>query len=211
MLTIWLNRMVKDKDLSTEQKILEAAKEVFFDKGMHGARMQDIADKAGINKAMLHYYFRSKDKLFETIFIDATNHLFPMLSSILESDKTVFEKIEVLCSEYINQVAKMPYLPVFILSEASRQQEPFLKKLWKRQKPPLKAFTGMIETAIKQKKIKPVHPLQLLMNILSLCIFPFAAQPILQHAAGISKKDYEAMIEERKKIVPQLIIQSIKK
>lgn len=203
--------MVRSKDLSTEQKILEAARQVFFDKGMHGARMQDIADKAGINKAMLHYYFRSKDKLFETIFMDASNHFFPMLNAIIESDKTVFEKIEVLCIEYINQVGKMPYLPVFILSEASRQQQVFLKKLWTRQKLPLKSFTGMIETAVKEKKIKPVDPLQLLMNILSLCIFPFAAQPIFQHAAGISKKDYETMIEERKKIVPQLIIQSIKK
>jgi AcrR family transcriptional regulator len=203
--------MVKSKDLSTEQKILEAARQVFFDKGMHGARMQDIADKAGINKAMLHYYFRSKDKLFETIFTDASNHFFPMLKAIIESDKTVFEKIEVLCIEYINQVGKMPYLPVFILSEASRQQQVFLKKLWTRQKPPLKSFTGMIETAVKEKKIKPVDPLQLLMNILSLCIFPFAAQPIFQHAAGISKKDYETMIEERKKTIPRLIIQSIKK
>ncbi len=203
--------MVKSKDLSTEQKILDAARQVFFDKGMHGARMQDIADKAGINKAMLHYYFRSKDKLFETIFTDASNHFFPMLNAIIESDKTVFEKIEVLCIEYINQVGKMPYLPVFILSEASRQQQVFLKKLWTRQKLPLKSFTGMIETAVREKKIKPVDPLQLLMNILSLCIFPFAAQPIFQHAAGISKKEYETMIEERKKTIPRLIIQSIKK
>src|SRR3954463_7666646 len=115
--------MVKSKkDIPPEQKILEAAKQVFFDKGMHGARMQDIADKAGINKAMLHYYFRSKEKLFETIFIDATGHLFPKLSSILESDKTIFEKIELICVEYINQIQQIPYLPIFIISEASRQQ-----------------------------------------------------------------------------------------
>lgn len=211
MLTIWLNHMVNTaKDISTKQKILEAAKQVFFDRGMHGARMQDIADKAGINKAMLHYYFRSKEKLFETIFTEATGHLFPMINAILESDKTVFEKIEMICIEYISQVSKMPYLPVFILSETSRQNSSSLKKLWGKQKPPLKAFSTMIETAIKAKQIKPIHPLQLLLNILSLCLFPFAAQQILQHVAGISKKDYEAMMEERKKIVPQLIIQSIK-
>ena len=200
-----------NKDISTEQKILEAAKQVFFDKGMHGARMQDIADKAGINKAMLHYYFRSKEKLFETIFTEAIGSLFPKLSSILESEQTVFKKIEMICVEYINQVSNTPYLPIFILSEASRRQDVFLKRLWNKKKPPLKAFSTMIETAIKEKKIKQVHPLQLLLNILSLCIFPFAAQPILQHAAGLSKRDYEAMIEERKKTVPQLIIQSIKK
>jgi len=203
--------MVKSKkNIPAEQKILEAAKQVFFDKGMHGARMQDIADKAGINKAMLHYYFRSKEKLFETIFMDAIEHLFPKLNSILGSDKTAFEKIEMICVAYINQLQQVPYLPLFILSEANRQ-ETFLKKLWANQKPPLKAFSDMIEKAIQQKQVKQINPLQLLMNILSLCIFPFAAKPLLQQVAGISKKDYAALIEERKKIVPQLIIQSIKK
>jgi AcrR family transcriptional regulator len=197
------------KDMPAAEKILEAAKQVFFDKGMHGARMQDIADKAGINKAMLHYYFRSKEKLFETIFSDAIEHLFPKINTVLESEQTVFEKIENICVEYINQVQQVPYLPLFILSEANRQQDSFLKKLWSKQKPPLKAFGAMIENAIKENQIKAIHPLQLLMNILSLCIFPFAAKPLLQQATGVSKKEYEAMMEERKKIVPQLIIQSI--
>lgn len=212
MLTIWLNYMVKNKkDISTEQKILDAAKEVFFDKGMYGARMQDIADKAGINKAMLHYYFRNKEKLFETIFSEATKNLFPKLSSILESDEAVLRKIEMICVEYINQIQQIPYLPLFILSEATRQPEIFLKLVWSKHKPPLKSFVDMIQTAVKQGKIKPVHPFQLLMNILSLSIFPIMAKPLLQQVTGISKKEYDAIIEERKKIVPQLIIQSIKK
>lgn len=200
----------KTKNSTPEEKILEAARQVFFDKGMHGARMQDIADKAGINKAMLHYYFRSKEKLFETIFTDAIEHLFPKITAVLESGQTVFEKIEMICVEYINQVQQVPYLPMFILSEANRQEENFLKKLWDKQKPPIKAFAAMIETAIKEKQVKAIHPLQLLMNILSLCIFPFAAKPLLKQVTGISKKDYDTMMEERKKIVPQLIIQSIK-
>lgn len=204
--------MVKNKkDISAEQKILEAAKYIFFDKGLAGARMQDIADAAGINKALLHYYFRSKEKLFENIFTEATQNLFPKLNSILESEQPVFEKIEMICIEYINQLQRVPYLPMFILSEASRQPDIFLKKIWSKHKPPLKAFVEMIETAIKQGKIKPVNPLQLLMNILSLSIFPFVAKPLFQQITTISKKEFETMIEERKKIVPQIIIQSIKK
>ena len=65
------------RDVSTEQKIREAARKVFQAKGMHGARMQDIADTAGINKALLHYYFRSKDQLFEAIFKEALQQLIP--------------------------------------------------------------------------------------------------------------------------------------
>jgi len=211
LLTIWLNYMVKLKDKSTEQKILDAAKHVFVTKGMSGARMQDIADAAGINKALLHYYFRSKEKLFETIFSEALEKLFPKLASILESDKTIFEKIEMICVEYVSQIQQMPYLPVFIISEVNRQPEAFLKKMTGSRKPPFKAFINTIETAVKRKEIKPVQPLQLLMNIISLNIFPFMMKPLLQHVGGVNKKQFDALMEERKKIVPQIIIQSIKK
>jgi AcrR family transcriptional regulator len=204
--------MVKvSKDVPTEQKILEAAKQVFFDKGMDGARMQDIADKAGINKAMLHYYFRSKEKLFETIFADNFNHFFPKLTSILESDNNFSGKIEMICAEYINQIQSMPYLPIFILHEVNRRPEIFLRKIWSNYPPPVKPFFRAVEIAVRKKEIKPVDPLQLMMNIVSLCIFPFAARPIFQQATGISKKQFDVMMEERKRTIPQMIIQSIKK
>jgi TetR/AcrR family transcriptional regulator len=211
LLTIWLNYMVKQKDFSAEQKILDAAKHVFITQGMAGARMQDIADAAGINKAMLHYYFRNKEKLFETIFTEAFEHLFPKLQSILQSEQSVFKKIELICVEYISQMQMMPYLPIFILSEINRQPDAFLKKIWGKRKPPVKAFINMIEKAVKQKEIQPIHPLQLLLNIISLSIFPFMAKPLVLHLSGISKKQYDALMNERKKIVPQLIIQSLKK
>ena len=203
--------MVKQKDTSVEQRILDAAKHVFITQGMAGARMQDIADAAGINKAMLHYYFRNKEKLFETIFAEAFENLFPKLQSILESDQSVFKKIELICIEYINQMQAMPYLPIFVLSEVNRQPDEFLKKMFGKRRPPIKAFADTIEMAIQQKEIKPIHPLQLLLNIISLSIFPFMAKPLLQHVSGINKKQYDAMMEERKKMVPQIIIQSIKK
>ena len=203
--------MVKQKDISAEHKILEAAKHVFITQGMAGARMQDIADAAGINKAMLHYYFRNKEKLFETIFSEAFENLFPKLFSILESDQPVFTKIELICSAYINQMQATPYLPTFVLSEINRQPDTFLKKIWSKRKPPIKAFANMVETAIKQKEIQPINPLQLLLNIISLSIFPYMAKPLLQHVSGISKKQFDAMMEERKKTVPQIIIQSLKK
>src|SRR6476646_4078897 len=117
------------KDISTEEKILEAARKVFIRKGMTGARMQDIADRAGINKAMLHYYFRNKEKLFETIFTESFDHFFPRLAVIIESDTTIFSKIEMICVEYINQMQKMPYLPIFILHEVNRQPDAFLKRI----------------------------------------------------------------------------------
>jgi TetR/AcrR family transcriptional regulator len=203
--------MVKiERDISTEQKILEAARQVFFDKGMAGARMQDIADAAGINKALLHYYFRNKEKLFQTIFTEAFENFFPKLSSIVDSGEDVLTKLEMLCVAYINQIQSMPYLPLFILSEANYQPEAFLKKMWGNRRPPVKAFINMIETAVNEGKIKRVDPFQLIMNIVSLSIFPFMAKPLMQYVTGINKKQYDAMMEERKKMVPWLIIQSVK-
>lgn len=201
----------KELDRTTEEKILAAAKKVFIANGMAGARMQDIADGAGINKALLHYYFRSKEKLFETIFIEVVKDFLPRINELFESDKTVVEKIEMFCAAYIDQIKKTPYLPVFILNEINQQPEVLVKKMWGNRKPPVTQFFQQVQQEIKQGKIKAVNPTQLLMNMLSLCVFPFAARPILELVGGISKKQFDELMEERKKLVPQLIIASIKK
>ena len=199
------------KDLSTEEKILNAAKKVFLTKGMDGARMQDIADEAGINKALLHYYFRSKDKLFEQIFMEVASAFLPKIFAILESEATLFEKIELFCSEYIGQEIKTPYVPIFILNEINRQPKAFLKKVLGNHKPPVHKVVAQIEKEIKAGVIKPIEPLQLLMNVLSLCIFPFLACPMIQLITGMDNKQFNEMMEHRKKEVPKLIIRSIKK
>ena len=84
---------MSEQELSTEKTILEAAKKVFLDKGFDGARMQEIADEAGINKALLHYYFRSKDKLFDAIFEEAFKQFLPNISDIMVSDISIEEKV----------------------------------------------------------------------------------------------------------------------
>ena len=120
---------LKKKDKSTEERILEAAKKVFVQKGMAGARMQDIADEAGINKALLHYYFSNKEKLFEMIFLEAASKLFPRINAIFSSDQPLFEKIESFCEEYIAVVMENPYLPLFVLYEINQDPAYFMNKL----------------------------------------------------------------------------------
>lgn len=203
--------MDKLKDSTTEEKILEAAKKVFLQKGLDGARMQDIADEAGINKAMLHYYFRSKDKLFEQIFTEVASHFLPKIIAILESDKTVFKKIEAFCSEYISQVMETPYVPIFILNEINRQPDALLKKVFGNKRPPVAAFIQQLQKEAKQGIIKKVEPVQLFLNILSLCIFPFVARPMIQLVSGMNRTEFNALMEQRKKTVPKLVIESIKK
>src|SRR5258705_2022247 len=118
----------KDKD-GAEEKILGAARKVFTTQGMAGDGMQDIADEAGINKALLHYYFRDKDKLFETIFMAEAQKFFPKINAIFQSDDQLFEKIEKFVNEYIAEMQENPYLPWFVLNEMNRDPNRFMEKL----------------------------------------------------------------------------------
>ena len=195
---------------STEQRILAAAHKIFLSRGLDGARMQDIADEAGINKALLHYYFRSKDKLFETIFAEVVRQFMPRISEVFESDIPLFQKIEQFCERYINQMKQTPYMPLFILGEMAKRPDALIKKIWGSNKPPVGLFLEQVQREIEAGTIRPVHPAQLLINILSMCVFPFMAQPMLEHVAGISKQQFEALIEERATLVPAMIIAAIR-
>lgn len=201
--------MVKDKEAKTEEKILTAARKVFLIRGMDGARMQDIADEAGINKALLHYYFRSKDKLFEQIFLETATSFLPKVIAILESDDPLFQKIERFCDEYISQLIQTPYVPIFVLNEINRQPKAFLKKIVGKNPPPVFNVLVQIEKETKAGAIKAVDPIQLLLNIISLCLFPFVASPLVQLITGINEKQFSALMEKRKREVPQLIIESL--
>ena len=202
--------MVKEK--STEEKILAAAKNVFVTKGMAGARMQDIADEAGINKALLHYYFRNKEKLFEVIFMDAAQKLFPKINSIFESEAPLFEKIENFCEEYITVMSENPYLPLFVLNEISKDSEMFLGKFLNKQQFPLpQKFLEQVEKEIRKGTIKKISPLHLLINLISMSIFPFVGKPMIQFVMGLDELQFRNIMQQRKKEIPKFIIDSIKK
>ncbi|HEY1023581.1 MAG TPA: TetR/AcrR family transcriptional regulator [Sphingobacteriaceae bacterium] len=204
--------MAKEKlDRSTEQKILVAAKNIFVLKGMAGARMQDIADAAGINKALLHYYFRSKEKLFEVIFREALGRLIPKVNTILAKDCPLFEKIETFCREYITVVMDNPYIPLFVINEMNKQPHEFLRSVWGDKRPEIELLIGQIEREIKEGIIKPVSPAQLLMNMMSMCIFPFLGRPLWNFMTGMDDLQFNHMMELRKREVPAFIINSIKK
>jgi len=204
--------MVKKKDEGAEQRILAAARKVFTTKGMAGARMQDIADAADINKALLHYYFKDKDKLFETIFLDEAQRFFPKINMIFSSDAPLFEKIENFVHEYIDEMSENPYLPWFVINEIHRDPDQFMFKIWGKENLPKPAkFLDQIEKEIKQGTIKRVSPVHLLMNLLSLTIFPFIAKPMIIRNLHLSDLQFRKIMEERKREIPRIIIDSIRK
>ncbi|MBL7735603.1 MAG: TetR/AcrR family transcriptional regulator [Chitinophagaceae bacterium] len=204
--------MVKnEKDQSAEERILMAAKKVFVTRGLSGARMQDIADEAGINKALLHYYFRNKEKLFETIFAELFTGLFPRLRNIFESDLPLFDKIERFCSEYIDYMLQNPHAPIFVLNEIHQRPEWFVKKALRGGIVNLDKLIQQITSEIKAGRIISINPIQLIMHMLSLCIFPFIGKPMLASVMEIGEETFLALMEARKKEVPKFIIGSIKK
>ncbi|AUC81438.1 TetR/AcrR family transcriptional regulator [Lacinutrix sp. Bg11-31] len=203
--------MKKTKNENTEEQILKAAKNIFQSKGMDGARMQEIADKAGINKAMLHYYYRSKQLLFEAIFKNAFSLLAPQLNAILNDDSSIEEKIKSFTLNYITFIIKHPYLPNFIIQELNRNPEFILKLKENKGFPNIKKFKAQVENDVKNGLIKPISAEQLFINILALNIFPFVAKPLIMAFTNTENKTYEQLMEDRKIEVADFIINSIKK
>jgi AcrR family transcriptional regulator len=194
---------------NTEEKILEAATNVFVAKGMDGARMQEIADEAGINKALLHYYFRSKEKLFEAIFSGIIQFAFPEISRIVKSELPVVEKIELVINAYIDLLRKHPFIPGFVMKELNRDPSGLFKMVLKFGFNPQVIFDQM-QAAMDRGEIIQMKPTHLTANIISMCVFPFAARPVL--STVIFKEngaELETFYAERADVIKQFVINAI--
>ena len=206
------DKEILSKDQNTEQRILDSAKIVFHRKGLSGARMHEIADAAGINKAMLNYYFRSKDKLFEAVFRDGVRKIFPVIKTIISSDLPLFEKIETFADTYISVLIENPYLPGFILNEVNNNPERLMQVFLDNvmEMDVYLKFSLQVEEAVKEGIIKPIDSRQLIVNLMSMCIFPFAAKPVIKVLVNLDEENYSSFLEKRKKEIPLFIINAIK-
>ncbi len=196
---------------STEERILQSATEVFILKGYDGSTMQEIADNASINKSLLHYYYRSKDKLFSRVF-GMVFHLFlPRLNRIFESDLGIFEQIEQFTELYIDTILKNPYIPMFVMREITNNPNRLAEVVKHIGLRPEKAFQS-IQQEIDKGTIVDIDPRQLIVNIIAMSIFPFAGKPMLKAILFEGDdKAYQDFLVSRKKEVSKFIINSIRK
>jgi AcrR family transcriptional regulator len=199
------------KDLTAEQRILAAAKKVFMEKGLSGARMQDIANEAGINKALVHYYFRCKEKLFAVIFKEAASKLFPRIVAIVNEEIPLFDKIRNFTRQYLEVVIENPYLPMFVLNEMHKQPHAFHAKMFGNNPPDFSKLARQIDEEYQQGIIKAVNPAHLIMNMMSMCVFPFIGKPMIQEVMKIDDLQFRYLMEQRKTEIANFIIDSIKK
>ncbi len=194
----------------TSEKILDSAIDVFQEKGYSGTRMQAIADKANINKALLHYYFKNKDKLFQIIIEKAVKLFIPQVINVFNDDTDIFEMIRNFVAAYIDLLRKNPHIPSFIINEINNNPERLLK-LIKSSGMNIDFIKEKIQENIDKGIIKDIPAEHLILNTLSLCIFPFVAKPMVVGIVLKGDEDkFEALIDERKELVSEFIINSIK-
>ncbi len=194
------------EDKQTEQKIFDAATEIFEEKGLDAARMQDIADRAGINKALLHYYFRSKEKLFTAVFDALAERMFMKFAGIFEEEMSVEEKIRYFFRKHMDFLQKNPRLPLFILTEVNRNPKLVDRLIGK---------VNIIQIKSKLSKDKDIDIPEelvphLMVTIVSMSFFPIIAKPLLKALLQKTGVDYNHFIKERIQFAPDFVISALK-
>ncbi len=205
-------------DGDTEGRILAAAHRVFLRTGTAGARMQEIAAEAGVNSALLHYYFRSKERLSEAVFVRAAGELFPVVAGILVSDATLEQKVRQVVEVELDRLAAAPYLPAYIISELAHHPERIHQLLAAMTgsrtqaigETLIKALGAQLRAEVRLGHIRTIAPEQFLANLLSLCIFPFAARPMLEVLLHLDGDRFEKFIRERRRDLPEFFMMGLR-
>jgi AcrR family transcriptional regulator len=198
------------RDLDTERAIFEAARDIFHERGYDGARMQEIADRAGINKSLLHYYYRSKDRLFEAVFRETAGQVLPRIFQTLASDYPLGLKIRRLVEVYISQLQRYPHLPRFIINELNRNPQRLREMIGESARPLIPVLKRQIQEAAAAGRIRHIAPEDLIINLIGLCVFPFIGRPILQTALEKSDEEYESLVESRKRTVTEFVFNALR-
>lgn len=193
-----------------EEQILQAAFDVFVEKGYENTKMQDIADKAGIKRTVLNYYFRTKDLLYQKIAKTIMKQALPLMLKILNSDMPFEEKIAAYVDNYINIGMKNPFLPSFIINELNSLGPKFIENILDGNSPDITPFIKHVNSEIEKGRIINTNPIQILIHVVSLCAFPIIAKPLVKLMTGIDEKQFNKLMEERKKEVTELVLKGIK-
>ncbi len=182
----------------TELKIVASAEKLFFQKGKAGTSMQNIADDAGINRTLLNYYFRTKDQLFEAVFRKALGGFVPLLATMFKSDEAFEHLVPKVIHSIIDAMMANPQIPIFVLQELSSNPE---------RMPQVLMDMGVDPENVIKKGEGQAHYKQLIINLFSLCIFPFAARPVVTGLLFNGDNDaFVAAMHQRKEILPEMFL-----
>lgn len=206
------------RDRDTERRLLAAAHTVFLRRGTAGARMQEIAAEAGVNHALLHYYFRSKQQLADAVFRNVAAQLLPPVLAVLTADAPLADKVERVIALELDVLSENPYLPGYLLSELGHHPERALQlfQAVAGQAPAdmgaqLRARLGaQLAEAAAAGAVRPISPEQFVVNLLALCLFPFAARPLLDTVLGFDAVGFRAFVAERRTALPAFFLAGLR-
>ena len=199
------------KDTNTEARIKEAARIVFLNKGFAATRTRDIAEEAGINLALLNYYFRSKQKLFNLIMLDALKIFLSSIYNVINDIQLTFEeKLVSISSNYIDTLLVNPEIPLFILSELRNDPAHLIENVGIRDLVLQSDLIKQLLEKVQSGEFKPVNPLNFIMNIIGMTVFPFLASPILKILGNMDQKEFNTLIESRKEQIPKWVLATLK-
>jgi TetR/AcrR family transcriptional regulator len=211
-------RKKPEPDTDAEGRILDAAHVVFVRRGTAGARMQEIADEAGVNKALLHYYFRSKSRLAAAVFQRVARGLFLRVSEILGSDADLDDKVRRVIQLYLEQLTKTPYAPAYVISELNQHPDraaQFVEAVRQIRAQSLNddvldTLGKQIRRRVRAGEMRTISTPQFIANLASLCIFPFAARPMLCAILNFDDRGFTRFIEERKTVLPEFFLNALR-
>jgi len=188
---------------STEERIKEAARAVFHRKGYAGTRTRDIAEEAGINLALLNYYFRSKDRLFSIIMLETFTAFFASVTAVVnDPDTSLEDKVGQLADRYIDMMLREPEIPFFLVSEMRRDPQALMQTVKLDRALMESVFFRQYESAVERGDIPGLPFLHFVINLLGMILFPFIANPMLKAIGGLDDTQFARLMEERKKMIP---------
>jgi TetR/AcrR family transcriptional regulator len=204
-------------DLDSRERILDAARDAFLDRGTSGARMQEIADAAGVNKALIHYYFQNKDTLARAVFQRELKSLVQPVMNTLASQRPLEDKVRTVVGLYTEKLSAFPQMPGYVLAEMHfhpERLEEFVTSLTDvapdvMGRTVFDVLGHQIDEAVAEGRMRPLPPRQFMVNLISLCVFPFAARPLLTLVTG-GEAEFDAFIAERRDSLADFFLQALR-
>jgi len=200
-----------DDDQESRERILNAAHAVFLRKGTANSRTQEIADEAGVNKALVHYYFGTKSALADAIFERALGTITPRIFGILaDPNRTIEEKVPAIVREQIDFHSTRPYLAGYLLSEMHAEPERVARLIGGQGGVPLDVIRRQLREAARAGRLRPISAEQFVVNLMGLLIFPFAIRPALGALLSLDSTRWPAFLEERRRLLPDFFLAGLR-
>lgn len=188
-------------EAQTEQLIKEKAKVLFFRKGYLNATTQEIANEAGVNRALIHYYFRSREQMMDTLLNEALEEKKGKVIDILTADLPFREKIAGYIETIVDHGLTYPYLENFIISETARHPDKIQNFCSKSKMKSSDLIRDQLEEEIAAKRMVPISAENFMMNLIALCNYPLLAKPVLKIIHGMTEEAYREFLNERKQTI----------